>query len=84
MFWIYYPDVRQMFSREQAFNESNDAGPMNWHDIFEMRYFSSYIYKESNVYDRKVEHYLQGVDLLLESEKIRMGIFNFEHDLWEY
>ncbi|MGK0388772.1 MAG: gliding motility associated protein GldN [Maribacter sp.] len=84
MFWIYYPDVREMFSREQAFNENNDAGPMNWHDIFEMRYFSSYIYKESNVYDRKVEHYLQGVDLLLESEKIRMGIFNFEHDLWEY
>lgn len=84
MFWVYYPDVREMFAREQAFNEQNDGGAMTWFDVFEMRYFSSYIYKESNVYDRKIEHYLQGVDLLLESEKIRMGIFNFEHDLWEY
>jgi len=49
-----------------------------------MRYFSSYISQESNVYDRKVEDYLSGVDMLLEAEKIRMEIFNFEHDLWEY
>ncbi len=86
MFWIYYPDARELFSREPAFNEGNDNGPMNWHDIFEMRYFASYIYKESNVYDRRLQDVpgLAGVDLLLESEKIRMTIFNFEHDLWSY
>jgi hypothetical protein len=41
-----------------------------------MRYFASYIYKESNVYDRKIEEYLQGVDLLMESEKIKNEIFS--------
>ncbi len=84
MFWIYYPDAREALAREQAFNSGNDNAPMNWHDIFEMRFFSSYIYKESNVYDRRLQDYLQGVDLLLESEKIRLEIFNFEHDLWEF
>ncbi len=86
MFWIYYPDARESLAREIAFNENNDASPMTWHDIFEMRFFSSYIYKESNVYDRRLQDIpgLQGVDLLLESEKIRLSIFNFEHDVWEF
>ncbi len=84
MFWIYYPDARELFAKEKTFNPNNDSETMTWHDIFEMRFFSSYIYKESNVYDRRIQDYLQGVDLLLESEKIRMEIFNYEHDLWEF
>ena len=40
--------------------------------------------KESNVYDRRLEDYLTGVDILLESEKIKSEIFNFEQDLWSY
>ena len=50
----------------------------------EMRFFSSYIYKESNVHNRRLQDYVQGVDLLLEADKIKQTIFNFEHDLWEY
>jgi hypothetical protein len=49
-----------------------------------MRFFSSYIYKESNVHDRRLQDYVQGVDLLMEADRIRMEIFNREHDLWEY
>jgi hypothetical protein len=57
---------------------------MTWEDLFEMRFFASYIYKESNVYDRRLQDYLSGVDLLLEADKIKQEIFNFEHDLWSY
>jgi hypothetical protein len=57
---------------------------MSWEDIMEMRYFSSYIYKESNVYDRRLQDYLSGVDLLLEADKIKNEIFSFEHDLWSF
>jgi hypothetical protein len=46
--------------------------------------FDSYIIKEENVYDRKINQYSTGVDALLEAERIKMDIFNFEHDLWEY
>jgi gliding motility associated protien GldN len=85
MFWVYYPQARELFARHRVFTPGgNQNATISWEDLFEMRYFASYIYKESNVYDRKIEEYLQGVDLLMESEKIKNEIFNFEHDLWQY
>jgi gliding motility associated protien GldN len=84
MFWVYYPEAREILSRERVFNVGNDASPITWEDLLEMRFFSSYIYKESNVRDRRLQDYLSGVDLLLEAEKIKQEIFNFEHDLWSY
>ncbi len=84
MFWVYYPEAREVLSRERVFNVGNDASPITWEDLLEMRFFSSYIYKESNVINRRLQDYLTGVDLLLEADKIKQGIFNFEHDLWEY
>lgn len=85
MFWVYYPEVRQILAREQYFNDGNDASPLTWEDIMEMRFFSSYIYKESNVRDERIQDFLSsGIDRLLEGDKIRREIFNFEHDLWSY
>ncbi len=84
LFWAYYPECREILARHKVFNPNNDSSPMTWEDMMERRQFSSYIMKRSNVYDRKVEDYLTGVDMLLEAEKIRMEIFNFEHDLWSY
>lgn len=84
MFWAYYPQLRNILAGHEVFNPLNDAGRMSWEDIMEMRYFSSYIYKESNVYDRRLQDYLSGVDLLLEADKIKNEIFNFEHDIWSF
>lgn len=84
MFWVYYPEARNLLSRERVFNVGNDASPITWEDLMEMRFFASYIYKESNVRDRRLQDYLTGVDLLLEADKIKQEIFNFEHDLWSY
>ncbi len=84
MFWVYYPEARQMLARQKVFNDANDASPTSWEDLFEMRYFSSYIFKQSNVQDRRLQDYLTGVDMLLEGQKIKQEIFNFEQDLWSY
>ncbi len=85
MFWVYYPQARELFARHRVFaNGENLNATISWEDLFEMRYFASYIYKGSNVHDRRLDEYLTGVDLLLESEKIKNEIFNFEHDLWQY
>lgn len=84
LFWVYYPECREVLSHHQVFNAGNDASPNSWEDLLEMRYFSSYIYKQSNVHDFRLQDYLTGVDLLLEAEKIKQEIFNFEHDLWSY
>ena len=86
LFWVYYPSqtTRELLSRHQVFNENNVATPMTWQDLFEARIFSSYIFKGSNVHNRRLQDYLSGTDLLMEGEKIKQEIFNWEHDLWQY
>lgn len=85
MFWAYYPELRDILARHEAFNPHNDAARMSWEDIFEARLFASYIIKESNVYDRRIKDYKTNpMDMLLESDKLKEQIFHFEHDLWSY
>ncbi len=84
MFWVYYPDLRNIIVRHEVFNEKNSARTLTFEDIFEMRLFNSYIVKEDNVYDRLIENYATGIDQVLESEKIKQVIFDYEHNLWEF
>lgn len=85
LFWVYYPEARETFAKFQVFNEFNNMAPMSWYDLFEARFFSSYIYKENNALNQTVKNiYDDGIQALLESEKIKAELFNFEHDLWEY
>jgi len=84
MFWIYYPDFREYLAKYEVFNPFNDAQRLTWEDLFEMRFFSSYIVKESNVRDMRIQDYASGIDALLESERIKSDIFDYEHDLWSY
>ncbi len=84
LFWAYYPECREILARHKVFMTGNDAAPITWEDLMEMRFFSSYIYKESNVHDLRLQDYLSGVDLLMEADKIKKEIFNYEHDLWSY
>lgn len=85
MFWIYYPELRNYLVHFEAFNDYSNAKRLTWSDVFEMRFFSSYIIKESNPLDRRIQDYKAGVDAaLLEADKIKNNIFQFEHDLWTY
>lgn len=85
MFWVYFPEARNIFASAEVFNRQNDAERRTIEDIFWKRMFGSYIYKEKNVYDRQISDYmLNGIDQLLEAERIKEEIFILEHDLWEY
>ena len=84
LFWIYYPEARKLLATSEVFNRFNGAERRTFDDIFQKRFFNSYITKEENVYDRRIEDYKQGVNALLESEKIKDEITNLEHDMWEY
>lgn len=84
MYWIYYPDLRPILAKYRVFNNQNDATTMSWEDLFEARIFASYITKESNVHDREIKNYATGIDALLESDRIKQEMFEFEHDLWTY
>ena len=74
LFWVYMPEAREYLAKHTVFNE---------------RYFASYIYKQSNVLDVRLKDMFYegdnaGIDLLLESERLKAELYNFEHDLWEY
>ena len=90
LFWIYNPEARNLLSKHRIFNENNDMAPMTWAALFESRFFSSVIYKSSNVLDLRVKDMFDAskensnIDILLESKKIKAELFNFEHDFWTY
>jgi len=84
LFWLYYPECRYVFANADVFNLFNDAQRRTYEDLFQKRYFSSYIVKEANVYDRNIVEFARGMDALAESERIKEELFNLEHDLWHY
>ncbi|MBN2728607.1 MAG: gliding motility protein GldN [Bacteroidales bacterium] len=84
IFWVYFPEARQVFVKYEVFNRFNDGQRLSYDDWFFKRFFSSYVIKESNVYDRYIQNYTTGMDALLESERVEEATFVFEHDLWEY
>jgi len=84
-FMIYFPEARRLFANHEVFNPKNDAERRTFDDIFFKRKFSSFITKESNVYDdRGINEYTVGQAALFEAEKVKYWIANFEHDMWEY
>lgn len=90
MFWIYYPDLRPILARYDVFNPRNYYQRMSWEDLFEMRFFASYVIKQDNPFDRSIKDYIPGttqeagIRRLLEGRKIEDEIFNYEQDLWQY
>ena len=84
LFWIYYPQARFVFVKNETFNRSNDAERRTYEDIFWKRTFDSYIIKESNVYDRQISEYKKGLEALYEAENVKEKIRNMEHDVWSF
>jgi len=82
---IYYPAAQPILARNEVFNPNSDGDQKSFYDTFQKRHFSSFISRETNVYnDREVSSYKFGIEQLYEAERIKTFIFNFEHDLWEY
>jgi gliding motility associated protien GldN len=84
LFWVYFPACRPFFAKHEVYNAKNDSERRTFEDVFWKRQFSSVIVKETNVYDRRIAEYSKGIDALLESDRIKMDIFKWEHDLWHF
>ena len=87
LFWIYYPHARDILKLGTAYNNRNTSKFISFDDIINSRRFSAVIYKEENVYEnREVKDYIKNNAFmrLLESERIKEKIRNFEHDMWSW
>jgi gliding motility associated protien GldN len=87
LFWVFYPNAREVMHEMKVFNPNNAAFPISFDHLLNAHRFSSLIYKEENVYgDREVKNYVKGNSLfqVLESEKLKEDIRNKELDIWNY
>lgn len=87
LFWVFFPDAREVLHEYKAFNNDNSAIPHSFDHLLNSRHFNGYIYREENVYgDRKISEYVAENALmqLLESDRIKEKIRNFELDMWTY
>ncbi|PZD78712.1 gliding motility protein GldN [Mesonia sp. K7] len=87
LFWVFYPEVRKQMHANYVFNEQNSAVPITFDHLLNSRRFDAVIEKEDNVYgDREVDDYIADNTLmqLLESQRIKETIRDFEANLWNY
>jgi len=85
MFWLYYPDIRNVLAQYEVFNPQNDLARMTWDEFFESRQFSSKIIKVSNPFNSDFNtEGLNNMEKLYESQRVSEQIFNKEHDMWVY
>ena len=90
MFWIYYPDLRPTLAKYEVYNPKNYGQRMTWEELFESRMFSGRIVKSTmdNPFDYDINQTPglkeNGIFQLLEGERIKDNIFNYEQNLWSY
>ena len=87
LFWVFFPAARDILNEAKSFNDRNSAMSISFDQILNSRRFNGVIYQEENVYgDRSIESYMKdnAQNQLLESERVKEKIRNFEQDMWDY
>jgi len=87
LFWVFFPASRDVLHEAKSFNDKNSAMPISFDQILNSRRFNSVIYQEENVYgDRDIMSYMKdnAQNQLLEAERVKEKIRDFEQDMWNY
>lgn len=87
LFWVFFPASRDVLHEAKAFNDKNSAMPISFDQILNSRRFNAVIYQEENVYgDRAITSYMKdnAQNQLLEAERVKEKIRDFEEDMWNY
>lgn len=87
LFWVFFPDAREVLHTAKTFNGKNSAIPLSFDHLLNSRRFNGYIFREANVQgDRSINEYITDNALmqLLESDRVKERIRDFEQDMWSY
>ena len=85
LFWVWYPNARVPLNNMKVFNSKNSSQQISFDHMLNSRRFNGLIYREENVYeDRQIKDYIyeDALRQLLESERIKTLIRDFELDMW--
>lgn len=83
MFWLYYPELRTQLVNYEVYNPINDVRRMTWTDLFDNRYFSSYIIKTSRNNPRSQRLKRNDIRSLYIGEQLEHELMQREMDMWE-
>ncbi|MAZ28199.1 MAG: gliding motility protein GldN [Cytophagaceae bacterium] len=87
LFWVWFPGARDVLHEAKVFNPQNSAQPITFDHLLNSRRFNGLIIRVDNVQgDRAVKEYITQNSMmqLLESERLKEQIRNFEMDMWNY
>ncbi len=87
LFWVFFPAARYVLHEAKSFNDKNSVMPISFDQILNSRRFNAVIYQEENVYgDRSIVSYMKdnAQNQLLEAERVKEKIRDFEEDMWNY
>lgn len=87
LFWIYYPNAREVLANNYVYNRKNSSADLSFDDIINARRFSSIIYKSSTgLGDGIIKDYIprNADEQLEESDRIKAQILDMENSMWNY
>jgi gliding motility associated protien GldN len=87
LFWIFYPDAREILANNTVYNKANTSADLSYDDLLNARRFSSIIYKSSTgMGEGKVADYIprNSDEQLEESNRIKGKILEMENEMWNY
>lgn len=87
LFWVFFPAARDVLHEAKSFNDKNSAMPISFDQILNARRFNAVIFQEENVYgDRTIVSYMKdnAQNQLLEAERVKSKIRDFEENMWNY
>jgi gliding motility associated protien GldN len=85
LFYLNYPTIRDYLCKFSVFHP-NEKIRYSFDDVFQLRYFSSIIIQESNPEGNSLAtrpDLKSGLDKLLESDRIKKSLIQYEQDMWE-
>lgn len=87
IFWVpmLHPAVRRVLAHHQAYlDDQNLVAQPSWDYIFLHKFYTAYITRESNRYNRTIGSYATGQDAMLEAARIEDKVNAIGEDMWEY
>lgn len=87
LFWIYYPDAREVLANSIVYNPKNASSDLSYDDLINARRFGSVIYKsDAGLGNGEIKKYIpkNADEQIEESDRIKGEILEMENDMWNY
>ena len=87
LFWLWYKDLRPILHKQLVFDDKNNASRITFDQLLTSRRFTSRIIGVDNVFNDRLLSEIPGLKddpfmQLIESERLKNVIRDFEQDLW--